>query len=153
MTDVDKSKWGPKAWSPATDEEYRAMSLPDKIREHTILATQYALEAGPQKRAAELMPEWWRDLLAKSADHSAEVSKLRKIVNDQREKRTAPRPKREDLFTPFDDAEQIPRAPIPPTHGALAPGRHITAELVALCERQGMVLPPPAEVEMESEAL
>lgn len=46
-----------------------------------------------------------------------------------------------------------PAANLPPIHGALAPGRHITSELVALCERQGMVLPPPAEVEMESEAL
>lgn len=153
MTDAFR-RVGPDPWTQATDEEYREFSLSDKIREHTILSTKYALEAGPQKRAAEHMPEWWRELLAKSADHAAEVSKLRKVINEQRDKRATPRPKREDLFTAFDDAEQIPRQALPPTHGALAPGRHITPEMVALFERQGLELPPPAVVaEYESEIL
>lgn len=43
---------------------------------------------------------------------------------------------------------------LPPAHGALAPGRHITPEMVALFERQGLELPPPAVVaEYESEIL
>lgn len=45
--------------------------------------------------------------------------------------------------------DKLPRA-----HGALAPGRHITPEMVVLFERQGLELPPPAVVaEYESEIL
>lgn len=49
------------------------------------------------------------------------------------------------------DAPELPAKPaFPPSHGELAPGRHITPEMVALLERQGVTLPPPAEVETES---
>jgi len=47
-----------------------------------------------------------------------------------------------------DDLEPLEppaKPPLPSIHGSLAPGRHITPELVALCERRGVMLPPPAE--------
>lgn len=44
-------KTGPvRVWRPATPDEFRAMSVRDKIHEHTILAHKARLKAGPMFR-------------------------------------------------------------------------------------------------------
>lgn len=81
-------------WRPATQEEYQAMTLKEKIRENLILASEADGKAGPQfrntsqrgsiNRAAgvhltpeQMPPEWhrWRDV---AATHRAEAGRLRK---------------------------------------------------------------------------
>lgn len=48
---AEKSADGPaRAWQPADQAEYDAMSLRDKIREHRILAHEARLKAGPMFR-------------------------------------------------------------------------------------------------------
>ena len=82
----------PGAWVPASDADYASMSLTDKIREHQILADDALHKAGPMFRngkhltPADMSPEWHR-LVAKAANHHAEVKRLREKLADYREAR------------------------------------------------------------------
>jgi hypothetical protein len=90
-------KTGPvRVWSEATQAEYESMSLRDKIREHTILAHEARLKAGPMFRnsagatpdkpkgqhlAAEEMPDVWHRWTAEAERHEAEAARLRKFLH------------------------------------------------------------------------
>ncbi|MCR5876948.1 hypothetical protein [Phenylobacterium sp. J367] len=85
-------------WRPATASEYAAMSLREKIREHTILAHEAGSKAGPMFRNtsqgkrmmgvhldAEEMPDNWRIWKAEEKRHLEEASRLRsKLFEAQR---------------------------------------------------------------------
>lgn len=83
-----------RPWAPATETEYAAMTLREKIREHRILAAELRRRAGPQKCAPEDMPIRWHTLKAEATAHDDQARDLygklkysqeRRIVAEQRE--------------------------------------------------------------------
>lgn len=84
-------------WREATPDEFRAMSVRDKIRELTILAHQARTKAGPMFRnttpAGSLakvsgkhiepheMPDTYRRWTAIAEEHEAEIGRLRKVLS------------------------------------------------------------------------
>lgn len=78
-----------KAWEPASDADYQAMSLSRKIEEHTLLAMQADRLAGPMwgngaPIALEEMPPAYHDHKAKAANHRAEAARLREKLASYR---------------------------------------------------------------------
>jgi hypothetical protein len=88
-----------REWSPVDDETYREMSIRDKIREHQILAQQAYRKAGPMFRngtlggemskasgthlSADEMPSAYRHWIAEAQRHTAEASRLRKLISGE----------------------------------------------------------------------
>lgn len=73
-------------WRPLTDDEYRSLSLNGKIRHHQILAAQARQKAGPmwmngRHMMPEDMPQEWRELRQRAANHEAEVKRLREFAS------------------------------------------------------------------------
>lgn len=80
----------PKVWGPVSDAEYEGMTLREKARHQSLLATEATRRAGPQWRnkapvPAEDMPPSWHDLHAKAKGHHAEAARLLNIVRERRE--------------------------------------------------------------------
>ena len=87
------------AWREATEDEYRAMSVREKIREHQILAHDAFTKAGPMFRnmttggtitkaagqhlTLEEMPETWRRWTAEGERHRQEVYRLRQYMSGE----------------------------------------------------------------------
>lgn len=93
---------GPKVevWRPLTDEEYRALSVREKIRHQLILAHQARCKAGPMYRnergasvgrpmgerlSTEQMPETWHRWSRVAEGHEAEAKRLREILSQERQ--------------------------------------------------------------------
>lgn len=88
-----------REWAPATEDDYRAMSLRDKIREHQILAQQAYRKAGPMFRntsagaglskasgihlTVDEMPETYRHWVAQAEQHTAEATRLRAYLRQE----------------------------------------------------------------------
>ena len=92
---------GPKGekaepWRPATQEEYAAMSLREKIREHRIQAHEARCKAGPMFKnhegstmgrpkgthlPAEEMPSTWRRWTDEAERHDREAKRLTEILH------------------------------------------------------------------------
>lgn len=89
---------GPKveAWRPASEAEYAVMTVREKIRERTILASEAYGKAGPMFRneggsgltrargthlPAEQMPPTHRHWRQVGDNHMAEVKRLREILH------------------------------------------------------------------------
>jgi hypothetical protein len=85
-----------RPWRQATEDEYRAMTVREKIREHTIMAHEAFGEAGPmfrnessgdmaKARGAHLKPDEMPDAHRRwteiGRNHMAEVKRLREIIN------------------------------------------------------------------------
>jgi hypothetical protein len=86
-----------QVWREAGPDEYRAMSVREKIREHQILAHAAFGKAGPMFRntsgggvmakasgthlTAEQMPDSHRAWIAEARRHTAEVARLREYLN------------------------------------------------------------------------
>lgn len=81
-----------EVWRELTDDEYRALSVREKIRHRTILAHEARCKAGPMFRSergasmgrpvgthttADQMPETWRRWTAIAEGHEAEAKRLR----------------------------------------------------------------------------
>jgi len=69
-------------WKPLSDLAYDALSLPEKIRHHRIMAGQARLKAGPMwknGRAAEPseLPATWHEWTARAQNHDREADRLR----------------------------------------------------------------------------
>lgn len=77
-----------EAWRPLTDDEYRGLTLREKIRHHQILAHQARTKAGPMWTEGEKgrpltrdqMPQRWHELQAQADGHDAEVRRLRAMI-------------------------------------------------------------------------
>lgn len=86
-------------WRQAGPEEFRSMSVREKIRELTILAHEARLKAGPMFRntsakgaaitkasgkhlTPEEMPDTYRRWIAIAEGHEAEVGRLRRILRE-----------------------------------------------------------------------
>lgn len=74
-----------------SDEEYRAMSLNDKIRHHKIAAGHCRSKAGPMPHlgkpvAKDDMPKAWHEWRDRAGNHDAEAQRLRQSIGrwDQR---------------------------------------------------------------------
>lgn len=70
-------------WRALTDDEYRALGLPEKIRHHQILANQARRKAGPMWKngrpaAPDELPDIWHSWTRQAENHEAEASRLRK---------------------------------------------------------------------------
>lgn len=83
-------------WSRASDEEYHAMTLDEKIRHQQILASEARRMAGPQcinRRPAlvEEMPDRWHYWRGQAANHDKEAAFLLAKKREARA-REAPRP-------------------------------------------------------------
>jgi hypothetical protein len=87
------------AWRPLSDDEYRNLSVREKIRHHLILAHDAGLKAGPMWRnpatasmsrpmpghiAPEAMPDSYRRWKEAQAHHLAETSRLREFLRQPR---------------------------------------------------------------------
>lgn len=83
-------------WRPLTDDEYRALSVREKIRHQLILAHEAGCKAGPMWRnpeganmarpvdgrvPLEEMPASYRHWREVEARHHAEAKRLREIIN------------------------------------------------------------------------
>ncbi len=92
---ADERRSKAQPWSPAAREEFRDMSVRDKIRELTILAHEARTKAGPMFRnttpkgsakvsgvhlSADQMPDTYRRWTAEAERLEAEIGRLRKIV-------------------------------------------------------------------------
>jgi len=71
-------------WKPLSDGAYDALSLPEKIRHHRILAHEARRKAGPMWRngkpcRAEEMPEIWRSWNRRAENHETEIGRLQSI--------------------------------------------------------------------------
>lgn len=75
-----------KAWEPASDAEYQAMSLSRKIDEHTLLAMREDRLAGPMwgnggPIALDDMPPAYHEHKARARNHRAEAARLREKLS------------------------------------------------------------------------
>lgn len=79
-----------RPWAPATDSEYNAMTLREKIREQKLLAMDTRTKAGPMWRdggplTLEQMPPAWHRLVETANQHFAEAQRLwRKLKDSER---------------------------------------------------------------------
>jgi hypothetical protein len=81
-----------QAWRyDVADDEYRDMSLNEKIRHHSIAASHCRQKAGPmwgdgKRKTAEQMPQEWHDWRERADRHDAERARLRQSIGrwDQR---------------------------------------------------------------------
>jgi hypothetical protein len=64
-------------WRELSDDEYRALSLEDKIRHQRILCTRAYSRAGPQTKPADDMPESWHRWRQIGRNHEEEVATLK----------------------------------------------------------------------------
>jgi hypothetical protein len=102
VREADTAPAGPKLaeWSPASEDEYRAMTLREKIRERQILAMEAYRKAGPMFRNAtaggvmtkargthlrrEDMSDAWRHWTGIAEAHKAEAVRLRELLHSAR---------------------------------------------------------------------
>lgn len=75
----------PKPWGPLSDYEYEALSIRDKARHHTLLATAATTRAGPMWRhgqpvEASEMPDDWHALHRTAKGHHEEAARLMEIA-------------------------------------------------------------------------
>lgn len=75
----------PKLWKPATEDEYRGMTVREKIRERELLAMEEERLAGPMWGNGEPihpddMPSSYYEHKARAADHRAEIKRLREYL-------------------------------------------------------------------------
>lgn len=86
---------GPRVevWRELSEDEYRQLSVREKIRHRTILAHEARSKAGPMFRQirgagkpqgehipADQMPETWRRWNAVAESHEAEIARLRQVL-------------------------------------------------------------------------
>lgn len=81
-------------WRAPTDAEYDAMSLSEKRDTHINLAHEARDKAGPMwsktlggPLTPDQLPERWHIWTKRAQNHEAEISRLRKILNEARERR------------------------------------------------------------------
>lgn len=148
---------GVEPWRDLPEDEYRALSLTDKIRHHLIAASELGRKAGPMFRqtdpatgavlpngmhlTAEQMPPEWHVLKARQRAHLAEAETLReKLTGKPRGDASTVQHMARDALEELAATASRNRlgasinAP-PPIHGK-ADARGITPELRALRARQ-----------------
>ena len=77
-----------QAWRPLSEDEYRSLTLREKIRHRQILAHQARTKAGPmwtegdkgRPLTRDQMPQRWHELQAQADNHDAEVKRLRAML-------------------------------------------------------------------------
>lgn len=85
-------------WREPSDDEYRAMTVREKIRHHLIMAHDAACKAGPMWRnppggaslkrpmpghiPIEEMPSAYHAWKAREAHHNAEIRRLRELIRE-----------------------------------------------------------------------
>lgn len=88
-------------WRTLSDEEYRGLTIREKIRHQTILAHEARRKAGPMFRntssggalsrasgkhlTADEMPDVWRRWNSVAEDHEAEAGRLRAMIREKRD--------------------------------------------------------------------
>ena len=82
----------PHVWRPLSDDEYRNLTVREKIRHHQILAHEAMGKGGPMYRQAATasqrgthltpddMPAQWHEGRREAAFHHAEIKRLREII-------------------------------------------------------------------------
>lgn len=82
----------PQPWRPLSDDEYRNLTVREKIRHHQILAHEAMGKGGPMYRQAATvnqrgthltpddMPAEWHEGRREAAFHHAEIKRLREII-------------------------------------------------------------------------
>lgn len=76
----------PQPWRPLSDAEYATLSIREKIRHQTILASEAKLKAGPMWREGKPCPpenlsEGYHTWTARARNHEAEIKRLRELIN------------------------------------------------------------------------
>ena len=71
-----------QAWAPVSEEEYEAMTLSEKAREHRLLGNHELRRAGPQGRDTppDQMSLAWHDHRARAKNHFAEADHLQNLI-------------------------------------------------------------------------
>lgn len=98
---VDRSSADNAVWRPLSDEEYRGLTIREKIRHQMILSHEARRKAGPMFRntssggamsrasgqhiVPEDMPPIWRKWNSVASDHEAEAARLRKLIREKHE--------------------------------------------------------------------